>query len=281
MRWSRSCILTAMRVRGSSLALTFAVMLVALLGARIANAAPDVAYLTKQLQAAEDFRVRTQAALALGSTGESTAVQPLCKGLGDSNLSVKGASAAALGKLGKPEGLPCLNAAKARETDKSLLATISQSIDKLSSGGGEPPPPGPDAKLYVAIQVTNKTNRSNADVERTVRTAMQTKLLQKKEYAVAPRTETVQQAKALVGSKKLKGYLLMASVEPFRYESGNLTVLVRVTMWTYPDKALKAEFAPKLTQEGTPSADPQSETELVQMASEAAVASFQKVAASL
>lgn len=263
------------------MALILAVMLVALLGVRDASAAPDVAYLTKQLQTSEDFRVRTQAALALGSTGNPSAIQPLCKGLGDTNLSVKGASAAALGKLGKPEGLPCLNAAKARETDRSLLATISQSIDKLSSGGGEPPPPGPDTKMYVAIQVTNKTGRANAEVERMVRTAMQSKLLQKKEYAVAPRTETVQQAKALVGSKKLKGYLLMASVEPFRYEGGNLTVQVRVTMWTYPDKALKAEFAPKLTQEGTSSADPEGESILLQMASENAVASFQKVAASL
>jgi hypothetical protein len=255
--------------------------MVATFVAGLAIAAPDVAYLVKQLQTAEDFRVRTQAALALGSTGDPSAIQPLCKGLGDTNLSVKGASAAALGKLGKPEGLPCLNAAKARETDRSLLATIGQSIDKLSSGGAEPPPPGPDTKLYVAIQVTNKTSRANAEVERMVRAAMQTKLLQKKEYAVAPRAETVQQAKTLVGSKKLKGYLLMASVEPFRYESGNLTVQVRVTMWTYPDKALKAEFAPKLTQEGTPSADPEGESILLQMASESAVASFQKVAASL
>jgi hypothetical protein len=246
-----------------------------------AFAAPDLAYLTKQLQTAEDFRVRTQAALALGSTGDAGAVQPLCKALGDSNASVKGASAAALGKLGKPEGLPCLKAAKAKESDRSLLATIDQSIDKLSSGVPEPPPPGPDAKYYVAIEVKNKSSRSNPDVERIVRAAIQKKLLEKKEYAVAPRTETVAQGKAVVGAKKLKGYMLMASVEPFKYEGGKLTVQVRVAMLTYHDKALKAEFAPKLTQDQTPSADPEGEKVLMQMASETAVSNFEKVAASL
>ena len=54
-----------------------------------------------------------------------------------------------------------------------------------------------------------------------------------------------------------------------------------VTMWTYPDKALKAEFQPKLTQQGTSKDDHDSENVLMGMGAENAVQSFTKVAASL
>jgi hypothetical protein len=57
--------------------------------------------------------------------------------------------------------------------------------------------------------------------------------------------------------------------------------VVRVTMSTYPDKSLQGEFAPKLTQSGTPKGDTQSENLLMKMCAENAAESFQKVAASL
>ncbi len=52
-------------------------------------------------------------------------------------------------------------------------------------------------------------------------------------------------------------------------------------MWTYPDKALQGEFAPKLTQSGTPKTDIESEDALMKMCVENAIESFQKVVASL
>ncbi|MFT3771945.1 MAG: hypothetical protein QM820_41595 [Minicystis sp.] len=82
-------------------------------------------------------------------------------------------------------------------------------------------------------------------------------------------------------SKKLKGFFLIATVEPPVYGGGDLSQVVRVSMWTYPDKALQGEFAPKLTQSGTPKGDTQSESMLMKMCAENAVETFQKVAASL
>ncbi|MFT3771944.1 MAG: HEAT repeat domain-containing protein [Minicystis sp.] len=123
--------------------------------------AASVAELASQLKASDDFRVRTQAALALGASGEEAAVKPLCDALGDSNASVKVAAAAALGKLGKPSGVPCLKAALAKETTPSVKAQEEKSIaalDKAGSAGSAPsgpaapPPPGPDTKYYVAIR---------------------------------------------------------------------------------------------------------------------------------
>ena len=257
------------------------------LSPRSARAEQSVAYLIEQLKSADDYRVRTQAALALGASGDDAAVKPLCDALGDANVSVKVASAAALGKLGKPAGLPCLKAAQGRETAASVKAQIDKSIAALDqaspSGGsaGAPAPPGADTKFYVAIQVTNKTSRSATEIDGIVRAAMQDKILAKKGFAVAPKAESPAQGGQVVKGKKLKGFLLVAAVDPPTYGGGDLTQVVHVTMWSYPDKSLQGELAPRLTQSGTSKGDTQSENMLMKMCVENAVESFQKVAASL
>jgi hypothetical protein len=252
-----------------------------------ARADAKVSQLIEQLKTSDDYRVRTQAALGLGASSDDAAVKPLCDALADGNVAVRVASAAALGKLGKPAALPCLQAASARETAPSVKAQADKSIAALqaSSGGSAapapPPPPAAGAKYYVAIQITNKTARPAADVDAVVRAAMQDKLLAKKEFAVAPKTETTSQGGQIVKSKKLKGFFLVATVEPPIYAGGDLSQVVRVSMWSYPDKALQGELAPKLTQSSTSKGDTQSETLLMKMCVENAVESFQKVAASL
>jgi HEAT repeats len=254
----------------------------------VVHAQSRTSQLASQLKTNDDYRVRTQAALALGATADDAAVKPLCDGLDDSNVSVKVAAAAALGKLGKPAGVPCLKAAGAKESVPAVKSQIEKSIASLQSAGGSaptggpsPPPPGSDTKFYVAIQVTNKTTRPAAEIEAIVRTAMQSKVLSKSGYAVAPKSETPAQGGQIVQNKKLKGFFLIATVEPPIYEGGNLTQVVRVTMWSYPGKSLQGEFAPKLTQSGTPKGDTQSENLLMKMCVENAVATFHKVAASM
>lgn len=51
------------------------------------------------LKSGGDFRVQTQAALALGASKNQGAVAPLCGALSDPNTTVRAAAAAALGKL--------------------------------------------------------------------------------------------------------------------------------------------------------------------------------------
>jgi hypothetical protein len=133
----------------------------------------------------------------------------------------------------------------------------------------------------VAIEVTNKSKRKLDDVDSIVRSAMQSKLLRKTGYAVAPKGESSAQAGKIVTSKKLAGYYLIASVEPPVYDGSNLTQVVRVSMWTYPTKALKGEFAPKLTQSDTPAPDLEGEKTLIKMCVESAVDTFAKVVASM
>lgn len=237
-----------------------------------------------QLRTSDDFRVRTQAALALGASSDAAAVRPLCDGLAkDKVAAVRAAAAAALSRLGKKEGVACLKSAKAAEKDASVAAQITQSLAKLEGGGGgdAPPPPGPGAKYYVAIEVANKSKRPQGEVEALVRKAIQSKLLGAAEFAVAPKAETPQQGGQIVKSKKLKGFYLIATVEPAEYGGGNLVQKLKLSIWSYPEKALKGQVAPKLTQSGTPSEDPAGETELIKMCSESAAGSFIKIVGTL
>src|SRR5882757_8374398 len=92
---------------------------VGFIAARAALAEPvagsaDVDHLLQNLANGSDFRIRTQAALALGASKSQLAVEPLCGGLGDANATVRAASAAALGRL-RLGGSECLQRRLATE----------------------------------------------------------------------------------------------------------------------------------------------------------------------
>jgi hypothetical protein len=262
---------------------TVVLALVVLSLTSLSRAESKTATLAEQLKN-DDYRVRTQAALALGSSGDEAAISPLCGALSDENASVKTAAAAALGKFNKPASLKCLEAAVAKESTPAVKQTIQKSIDTLkasASAPAAPPPPGKDAKFYVAIEITNKTGRPATEVEAIVRAAMQAKLLAKSGYAVAPKGETTAQGGTIVKTKKLKGFILMATVEAPVYSGGSLSVKISVAMATYPDKSIQASFSPKLTQSNTPSGDKKSEDALFKLCSESAIDSFVKVTSSM
>ena len=242
-----------------------------------------IPFLIDQLQHATDFRLRTQAALALGATDDAAAVAPLCGGLDDASDSVRSASAAALGRLKNKSGMGCLRSHRG-DSSASVRSVIERSIQLLEANNGQagkPPPPGPNDSVYVAIgTVTDKTGRSDESVPQLVASAMQNKLLSTRGYAVAPQGETGQVAKKVIRQNSLRGYMLQVRVEPPRSNGSALTILIRVTMWSYPDKALQGEFTPKLTMPGASIGDRESEDNLIKMAVERAVDSFAQVVAS-
>src|SRR5262245_6995446 len=75
------------------------------------------------LRTDEDLRVRTQAALALGSSKNAAAVPPLCAGLSDESYIVRMASALALSKL-RLGGSQCLRERLALEKVSSVQVSI-------------------------------------------------------------------------------------------------------------------------------------------------------------
>lgn len=266
-----SCILLAMVARWLCVVLT---ILGVLLHAAPAFAQSKLDALIKQLISSDDFRIRTQAALALGASADSAAVAPLCSALKkDANASVRTASAAALGKLKKAAGGPCLADAKQKEREPTVLAQIDRAMADL----GETPPPGPDAKFYISVQVTNKTTRTNEEIESLVRSAAVTSLLGTKAIAVAPRSESAAQARAILKAKNLRGFVMLVTVDAPNYSGGKLSVSVGVSLWTYPEQSLKGTGGRKTaTQENTPTKDVASETELLKLVVQSAAEGFSR-----
>jgi hypothetical protein len=245
---------------------------------RRALAEGRVAFLAERLRypppsgQTDDFRVRTNAALALGATNEDDAVTPLCGGLVDPSEVVRQAVAVALRRLARGASLDCLRRRHANETNAAVKLQIQRAIEASEasagagggSGGGAAPPYVAAAKYYVATSpVANSTSRAAADVEKIVREAIASKLAELGEYQLAPAGETSEAAKAAVNKRKLKGYYLGIGVEKFDYSGGNLRVRVKIAVFSYPGRDLRGEIPAGATLPGTAPGDHAAEDQLL------------------
>ncbi|MEO6603523.1 MAG: HEAT repeat domain-containing protein, partial [Polyangiaceae bacterium] len=128
----------------------------------LAEEPADVDHLVQNLSGGSDFRIRTQAALALGASKSKRAVEPLCSSLADQNATVRAASAAALGRL-RMGGSECLQKRLAIEANESVKSALQKALDPVFT---------PDTKYYVAIgKVSDKTGRSGDEVDSIVHNA--------------------------------------------------------------------------------------------------------------
>jgi len=253
-----------------SVSTVVAVLLIAV--SALAEDAVDRA--AKKLKNGEDFRVRTQAALSLGSSKSKRAVKPLCNGLEDSSTTVRAASAAALGKL-KLGGKECLEKRLDDETSSTVKSSIKKALKQIEAGSA--PALTSSTKYYIAIaKVTDKTGRSDKKaIDKIVRNAMESAAKDLDGYVIAPSSETAAQAKKLLAKyKKVKALYLSAKVLKPKYASDSLQVKVEIAIFTYPNKALKGNIPVKLTQQGVSGDDEDSEDELIKMASERAMEKF-------
>ena len=196
----------------------------------------------------DDFRVRANAAVALGATNDETAVAPLCDGLADPSDVVRQAAAVALKRLSRVTALDCLHARYVVENNATVKVQIQRAVAaseaaRMSATSAEAVPPyAARAKYYVAISPSaNGTSRSRADVERIVRGSIASKLSELGEYQLAPAGETLDAAKAAIRRRKLKGYYLGISVEKFDYIEGSLRVRVKIAVFSYPGRDLRGE----------------------------------------
>lgn len=230
---------------------------------------------------ADDFRVRTNAALALGQSGDESVVPSLCGALDDSSDVVRQAAAVALGRLAKASAAGCLkshlssesNDGVKRQLGKALAALSSESSD--SSSAAAPPHTVANAKYYVAISPpANQTDRPDGDIARVVGGAVRSKLDELGGFQVAPEKESPEQARAAISKRKLKGYYLSIRVEAFDYSGGNLRVRVKVAVFSYPGKDLRGEVPAGLSQSGVSPGDHAAEDNLLQMAAAHAVELF-------
>jgi hypothetical protein len=222
----------------------------------------------------DDFRVRTNAALALGATDDDAAIPPLCGGLDDPSELVRQATAVALKRLARESSRDCLTRRAALEANAAVKTQIKRAVEALDAassaassagGGGEPsPPPAANAKYYVSVsRITNNTTRSAADVQRIVGGAITSKLAELGEYQLAPSGETNEAAKAALAKRRLKGYFLGISVDKLDYSDGNLRVRVKIAVFSYPGRDLRGEVPAGATLPGARPGDSGAEEQLM------------------
>lgn len=239
--------------------------------AALADAA-RVRFLSDKLRS-DDFRVRTNAALALGATNDDGAVQPLCGALTDASETVRQASAVALKRLGRPSSVGCLRARASVEGNDGVKVAITRAIEAVSSGGGgggggdDSVRNNPNAKYYIALStVANSTGRSQPEVERIVLRAVRTKLEAAGSVQLAPLKETTDTARDVMKKRNLKGFYLAIAVDRFDYSGGNLRVKVKIGVFNYPGKSLLGNVDKTLTEQGVSNSDKASEDKLLDMA---------------
>jgi hypothetical protein len=252
---SLSCVFAALAF-GMALALASAV----------ANATDQVEALAQRLSTHPDFRVRTQAALALGASQDARAVPALCSGLGDSNTTVRAAAAAAMGKLQKG-GKECLQSRLAAETNPAVQAVIKTALQRLE--GGATPTIASGTRYYVAINVTtNNTSRSQGALDHVVREALIRAMRSQGAFAWAPAGETAAAARAVLAKHKgIRPFFIWPKVTT-TYADGSLTIDFALSMFTYPGKALIGTTTKKLTMPGVGPGSTTDEDELIGMAAE-------------
>lgn len=284
------------RTLASCIKLGLSVVVVGLVvagGARPAVAQSSrVSLAADRLRSSDDYRVRMQAALTLGSVAEEdkeSVVTPLCQALGDSNDLVRQAAAVALKKVRRPSAAGCLRSHAATERSaqvKLQLTRAMEAIDDGGSGGGASvasavdvmnftPRAIPNAKYYVAISsVQNNTNRSSSEIDRDILPAVRSKIESLGTHQIAPDKESPTAARAAMSKRKMKGYYLSCSVDPFDYSNRNLRVRVKCAVFDYPGKNLRGEVPAGLTQTGVSPGDHAAEDNLLQMAASRAVELF-------
>ena len=217
----------------------------------------------------DDFRVRTNAALALGATHDDGAVAPLCGGLTDPSDVVRQAVAVALKRLARPASLPCLRGRSAVEAKPSVKLQIDRAIDAIEAAQ-EAPAEGSRGtavatpRFYVSVsRIVNHSSRDSSEVERIVRDAIASKLAEVGGYEIAPTRETSEAARAVVTKRRLKGYFLSVSVDPFDYSGDALRVRVKMAVFSYPGKDLRGEVPAGATLAGVRAGDSTSEDQLM------------------
>ena len=257
------------------------IVLLTLLAALVAPVvrADEVADLSEQLVQAKDFRIRTQAALALGASKTKRAVSPLCQGLRDENPTVRAAAAAALGKLRKG-GVQCLKKQLADEKHASVRKIVLRSIQRLQ----QPVPPAITEahRYYLVLEIKDETGRTDGAATKVARRGAYRSAAQIPELYLARHGISDESASAdLAKHTQLKGFLLSTKVLQPVYADGALTVKLEVAIFSYPDRNLQGTYSRTLTIQGLTTKNESSENELIEAGGERIIEMFAQTAARL
>jgi hypothetical protein len=209
-------------------------------------------FLIKMLSSSDQFRVRTQAALALGSRPpEPTAVKALIAALRDEHPAVRSASAGALELLKDPGSLVALKAAR-KDKDTSARSAIEHAIATLErSATPSTPEPSASSTFYVAVG-TPSSQALATPALRGLREHVVKEVASLSGVRIAPENEGQAQATSVLRSKKLVGYYLDSSVTKIEEKPGGaLRAQVSIIVGTYPGRAMRVMLSGAATVSGS------------------------------
>lgn len=223
-------------------------LVLALIAPRAAHADARTEFLTRMLAESSQFRVRAQAALALGQRErDPLAVRGLVGALKDAHPAVRAASAAALEQLRATEAIAALKAARG-DKDQSVRGAVARAIASLERPDVEPPG---DKKFYVAVGTPSTQAGLSSDALRALREHMVKQVEPLEGVKLAPENEPQAAVTSMLKSKGLVGYYLdsaITKIEP--KEGGALRAQVSVIVGTYPGRAMRVMLSGAATVSG-------------------------------
>jgi hypothetical protein len=220
-------------------------------------------FLIRMLSTSDQFRVRTQAALALGTRPpEPASVKALSAALRDEHPAVRAASAGALEILKDPSALVALRAVRkdkdsgARSAIEHAIATLERSAKSAPAAvtPSEPEPSG-SSVYYVAVGTPNIQGLATPSL-REVRAHVIKEVSGIGGVRIAPENEGQAQAASVLRSKKLVGYYLDSSVTKLEQKpDGALRAQVSIIVGTYPGRAMRVMLSGAATVSGAGSSE--------------------------
>ncbi len=157
----------------------------------VPSAAQDRGTLSRVLREGEDFRVRVQAAFAIGNTRDPMMRPQLERALRDEHPAVRAAAATALGRLGSARAIPALERVLS-DSAPAVRSQAQRSLEQLrgASGGSasgsmatalQPVPTNQDwSRVRAAVVLGDMRNRSEyragSELENRFRFEVQTNL---------------------------------------------------------------------------------------------------------
>ena len=226
----------------------------------LADARTD--FLMRMLSTSTQFRVRAQAALALGSqTGMKEVVTALTSALRDEHPAVRAASAAALERLGDTSAIPALKSAQndgdgaVRTAVRSALAVLGAAArprsEPVEPDVETPAPSNGPSTYYVGVGVPGSQVGLSRQALEQLRANVSSQVSQLSGVRLAPANEDRKAAEKVIRTQKLVGYYIDSSVTSIETKpDGSVRAQVSVIVGTYPGRDIRAMLSGAATLSG-------------------------------
>jgi hypothetical protein len=202
----------------------------------------NLAYFTSALSSSRQFRVRVEAAIALGRRRGPRVTAALVEALDDRHPAVRSAAANSLGRIGDRSTLAALERARSAERDERARGAMQRAASRISGSVATKPPPRPTVRgrYYVAVgrPSAGASGLSSAEIAQLER-IMRAQVARQSGVRLAPRGESQSAARRVISSGGLAGFHLDTTVASLERTENGTRAMLRVALASYPDRNLR------------------------------------------